>query len=320
MRVVTNCEYDTLFKNGLLTTGLPSTAQEASRRAIEKKALYPALLRDVESDKVSFVVSGDLVKHAYMGELPKEVQDTGLGEDGSDETKVATVNTPYVKVYIGAGTASFPSSDSLDVPVALLMKQTNTKTNDHALAQLDIAFSLGAVNLFVTVDERLASRGGSPYRAIPVICTSTMFKALERVQTIGESLACLAVLDAYGGYQTDDSGVVLTETVDLVVGDNGEQSLTISTGVDFDGGKLDLSVNVKNETRSDWTAAQSNASLAMTGPGVICTSGYFYSFDIIYPQDPSSNIKSVLFGYISRVATGSTGAKKKRKAISMLME
>ena len=69
---------DSFFQSGIENAGLPFTAEECSRRAIERKELYPALSKDLEAEKTAFLIKGSILTHAYMGEIPIAEVDKGF--------------------------------------------------------------------------------------------------------------------------------------------------------------------------------------------------------------------------------------------------
>jgi hypothetical protein len=265
--------------------------------------------------------------------LPTIDESTGI-----DSTEVAAVEgtepviaSEFVKICVGNGHPSFPNGSFVDVPIACLQKQTNTRSIIHACAMLDICFAMEAVQLFVVVDDRLSSRPGcSSYRAIPVIDTKVMFAALSRVRTVEKDFAMVAVV-SNGVEQVDPDGNVLLERIDLH--DNGDDTdnegdgssgryLTLSTGIEYDDGILELTVKVDDEntsiTRPTSICAQQNVALAVVGPGVATSKGYAFSFSVKCASDDSRNVDGILTGLINRVGGGGAGGiSRKRKAIPM---
>ncbi|KAJ1467814.1 hypothetical protein T484DRAFT_1755594 [Baffinella frigidus] len=342
MRVST-MELDAVFQNGIESMGMPYSAADASRLAHERRERHPAILKDVEVEKVSFVVPSGSLTGAYMGELPPPCTDVKQPETKAGEPEmgdpIAAANAvlasnEFVKICVGSGSTSFPSSEYVDVPVACLQKQTNTRCDLHACAMLDVAFALGAVDLFCITDDRFANRGaGSSYRAIPVINTKLLFASLQRVRSVAADHAMVAVA-IKGVVQTDAAGVELLERVELldeeVDSDDDDddeknttsQLLTLSTGVDYDDGVLELTVKVNEEdvtkTHPKSTHSQLNVALALVGPGVKTTKGYGFSFSVNCVADESRNVGGILTGFINRAPCGAGNVNvRKRKAIKM---
>jgi hypothetical protein len=356
---VSAMEMDAVFQNGLDALGMPYSATTASRLAHERRERYPALLKDVEVEKVSFVAPSTSLKHVYMGELPPAFEKQPETKPGEPEMgdPVAAANAAnaceFVKACVGSGTAAFPSADFVDIPVACLQKQTNTRSDVHACAMLDVAFALGAVDLFCITDDRFANRGlGSSYRAIPVINTKLLFASLQRVRSVSTDHAMVAVaLDNNGVVRTDAAGEELLARVELVGdmdvdvgedgGDDGDdtddgtaaaaaaakprsnnntttcQRLKLSTGVEYDDGVLELSISVLEEdatkTHAGCVHAQSNVALALVGPGVMTTKGYAFSFSVICAADDSRSVQGILNGFINRAPCGTVGVTVRKR-------
>jgi hypothetical protein len=328
---ISNMEIDAVFQSGTESMGMPFNAIDASRIAVERRERCPALLKDIETEKVSFVVPGSALIGAYMGELPPVIEEPvvkPVDADGNDVVAVA-VQT-FVKICVGNVNTSFPSASSVDVSVTCLQKQTNTRCDEHACAMLDVAFALGAVDLWCITDDRYASRGsGSVYRAVPVINTKVLFASISRVREVNADYAMVAVATK-GVIQFDDQGVELLERVELasVCGDDSDidemvdtgMSLTLSTGVDYDDGVLELTMKVDEEnvtqTHPNSTHEQANVALALVGPGVKTSKGYGFSFSVKC-SDESRNVDGILNGFINRAPAGGSGMTLKRKAVKM---
>jgi hypothetical protein len=326
---MSSVEMDSIFQAGVETTGFPFTAVDANQRAMDTRMKYPALMKDIESDKVAFVVQSNNLTSAYMGDLPS-ITDTKMSDATTTNGDATTIISEYVKICVGGGTSSFPSCDFVDVPLAYLQKATNTKSDAHAVALLDVAFGLSAVDMFCITDDRWASRDGrSPYRAIPVINTTKLFAAIQGVRSISVDHAMVAT-SVNGILQMDSDGKEILERVDLhgddddTDNDEGESEcnlLTLKTGIPYDDGELSLTVNVRDEdttkTKPKSVHSQSNNALALVGPGVKTSKGYAFSFSVKC-SDESRDIDGILTGYINRASGGgSSGISRKRKAVKM---
>ncbi|KAJ1467025.1 hypothetical protein T484DRAFT_3632002 [Baffinella frigidus] len=330
---ISSMEMDAVFQNGIETMGMSYNAIDASRLATERRERYPAMLKDIETEKVSFVVPSDTLKTAYMGELPTPVDTNAdskpIDSEGGNGDMFAEMPV-FVKICVGSGHPAFPASNFVDVPITCLQKQTNTRCDKHACAMLDVALALSAVDLFCITDDRFASRGtGSSYRAIPVIDTKKMFACIARVRTVNADHAMVAVF-SNGVAQMDESGAEVLERIELadVGGDDSDDDgvehngmlLTLSTGVDYDDGVLELSVNVNEEdvtkTHPLSKCDQSNMGLAIVGPGVKTTKGYSFSFSVKCAADESRNVIGILNGFINRAAAAGS-ISRKRKSVKM---
>jgi hypothetical protein len=198
----------------------------------------------------------------------------------------------------------------------------------HACAMLDVAFGMGAVDLFCITDDRFASKGGSPYRAVPVINTKKLFECLKLVRSLHTDHALVAVA-TNGVIQVDTMGVEVLERVELLdQGDDDDEDddgstmkLVLPTGVSYEDGMLELTVNVESEdtrtTKPKSKYEQANVALAMVGPGVKTTKGYFFSFSVKC-ADSNRDVDGILSGFINR-APGSHGGSNslKRKCVPM---
>lgn len=311
-------EMDAVFQRGIDAAGMPSSVDEACKMAVAHRERYPSLMKDVEVEKAALVVSGNNLIGAYMGELPDV--DSSNGDDGVQVSE-------FVKMIVSGSTA-FSGSEYVDIPIHALQKQTNCKSNEHAVALLDIALSAGAVNLFCVTDQRWANKGtNSMYRAIPVIDTTILFGALDKIRSVGSDYAMVAKV-VNGSILLDDSGVEVLEKIDLINDpsdtDSGDgNTLVLPTGFSFDDGLLDLVIRVDSEdlhkTHSEYTHYQKNAALALVGPGVLSSKGYHFQFDVRC-NDSNNDISRVFHGYVNRssCAGGTAGmVARKRKAISM---
>ena len=323
---------DAYFKNGIVPTELASTAFEAKNRAMAHREMYPAILNDEETEKVCFTVAGSNLKHCYMGDIvdPSAVVAAPVCvkvEDSTVASAVVSAVVPaapaFIKVFVGSGTASFPSCDYLDMPLECLQKQTNTLSNEHASALLDIAFAMGAVDLLVTSDERLINKGASPYHCIPVVNTRVLFSAFDRIRKVESDHAMVASVDPRGEYVFDTDGLIVLERVELGEEDGRGSTITIATGDTYDGGKLFMTVGVieedLTETRPKWDAPQKNPALALVGPGVKTTFGYYFRIDVRSAADPEKDVRGVVVGYINR-ASGSSSATRKRRLAEMTFD
>ena len=310
------------------------------RIANDRRDLYPALLKDIETEKVCFVVPANCIKGAYMGELPEPVPvaadtepvqtDTMVGAFPVDVNAAATPPTAsFVKLCVGTGSSVFPNCEYVDIALSVLQKQTNTCSDAHACALLDIAFAMGAVQLFVITDDRWRSRGDrSCNRAVPVIDTAVFFASLKRVRAISTDHA-MVVKEVAGVAQIDtETGAEVLERVELVEDDydeddDGSLSLKLKTGVDYDDGALDIVFKIADEdlvkTRGDSVFAQKNGSLALCGPNISTTKGYYFKFNVRCDADASRDVPCILHGYINRASGGSSSSSitRKRKAITM---
>jgi len=322
---------DAYFKNGIVATALASTALEAKNRAMAHQEMYPAILHDEETEKLCFTVSGSNLKQCYMADIvdpsaavaaPAFVKVEDSAAASAVVPAVVSAAPAFVKVFVGGGTASFPSCDYLDMPIEVLQKQTNTSSNEHASALLDIAFAMGAVDLLVTSDERLLNKGASPYHCIPVINTRVFFSTLDRIRKVESDHAMVASINPRGEYVFDEDGIVVLERVELEAKDGRGSTITIATGDTYDGGKLFMTVSVieedLTETRPKWDAPQKNPALALVGPGVKTTLGYYFRIDVRNAAEPANDVRGIFVGYINQ-ASGSSSTTRKRKSIELSM-
>jgi hypothetical protein len=323
MRVAAT-EIDAVFQRGVESIGMPSTAAEASRRAVAHREMYPALLKDVEDQKVSFVVPSSSLNGAYMGELPTYATTTVDDADSTTASDDTTNVQTFVKLVVGAGTTSFPSCEYVDIPVSSLKKQTNTGSDEHACAMLDIALAMGAVHLWVVCDDRWANKGDrSCYRAVPVIDTTIMFAALDLVRSMHADYSMVAQR-ANGTILVDMEGSEILKRVEFIDDeDDDRKMLVLSTGIEYDDGVLELNVTINEEdlskTQPKSILPQSNVALAICGPYVHTSKGYKFEFGVRC-ADASFDVPRVLHGYINRAPNGGGGSgiiTRKRKAISM---
>ena len=303
---------DAYLKDGAASVGFPSSAVDAKSRAEAWQDRYPAILNDIETEKLCFMVEGTVLKRGYMGEIECEAVEGGESTSAVKE---------FVKLFPVSGDVEgnpFTAAEYVDIPTSILQKQTNTSSNEHACAMLDLAMGVGALTLVTTFDARLINKGLSPYRALPVIDTAELFACLHRVKTVSNDCAQIATVDSQGDFVTDEYGLVVTERVELQDAATGGSTLTLSTGKDYDGGKLFLTVNVDKHdlavVRPTWDLPQKNNALALVGPGVKTSAGYFFRFDVINESIP--DVIGVVAGYINR-SSGSSIACKKRKLVSM---
>jgi hypothetical protein len=345
---ISRTEIDAVFQGGIEASGLPTSAAEAMRRANDRREAFPALIKDIEVEKVSFVAPAPSLSGAYMGEAPVSsgvaavadaavadaaVADAGATTVAEESTAGAPPVTEFVKLFIGsAKSTAFPSCDYVDVPLACLQRQTNTKSDGHALALLDIALAMGAVNLFVVCDDRWRSRGDqSCYRGVPVVDTGLLFACLDRVRAVEEDHAVVVPFSPHGGggVRLDMDGVELTERVDLQHDEDegiSGSTLTLATGVSYDDGVLDLVVGTAAEdlgvSKPLSVSPQKNVALALCGPGVHTSKGYAFSFNVRCAKDSKYDVPRILHGYINRAAgaAGAGGLSKKRKATTMCAE
>ena len=63
-------DIDAVFSTGVENLGFAFSAMEATARACAQREKYPSLSKDLEVDKIAFVVRGSDITGAYMGELP----------------------------------------------------------------------------------------------------------------------------------------------------------------------------------------------------------------------------------------------------------
>jgi hypothetical protein len=106
-------------------------------------------------------------------------------------------------------------------------------------------------------------------------------------------------------------------------GDHSNQLLTLSTGIEYDDGILDITIAVNEtdltKTQPTSTYTQSNVALALVGPGVCTKKGYAFSFSVRCDADASRNVDGILRGHVNRAPCGANGGgvSRKRKAIAM---
>ena len=333
---ISKTEIDAVFQGGIEASGLPTSAAEAMRRANDRREAYPALIKDIETEKVSFAAPAPSLTGAYMGEAPVRAvppppsADAVVADAGEESTAGEPPVPEFVKLFVGgAKSTAFPSCDYVDVPLACLQRQTNTKSDGHALALLDIAFALGAVNLFVVCDDRWRSRGDqSCYRGVPVVDTALLFACLDRVRSVEEDHAVVALCgpNGAGGVRLDADGVELTGRVELQHDEDegiSGSTLTLATGAPYDDGVLELVVGTVPEdlgvSKPLSVCPQKNVALALCGPGVHTSKGYAFSFNVRCAKDSKHDVPRILHGYINRAA-GAGGISKKRKATTMCAE
>jgi hypothetical protein len=333
MRISTT-EIDAVFQRGIDAVGMPSSLEDACRVANTHRDRYPALLKDLEVEKVSFVAQAKSLSGAYMGELPvyAELVDAGVVSSDAIAPPAVVEQSPdvplFVKMIVGTVSGAFPGCEYVDIPMHCLRKQTNTKSDAHACALLDIALAMGAVNLWVVTDPRWANKvGSSPYRAVPIIDTVAFFGALELVRSVGTDHAMVAKV-VNGEILKDTNGVEVLDRIELCDDVDGDAEdgcmLTLRTGVQYDDGFLDLVVKIHGEdltkTKPLSTASQSNMALALVGPGVKTTKGYAFQFNV-RAVDEANNIPRILYGFLNRAPCGGSNSgliARKRKAIRML--
>jgi hypothetical protein len=316
-------QIDSIFQPGIENIGLPFSAEEGQRRAVERKELYPALMKDLEAEKTCFVVHGSKLTHAYMGEVPVVEVDVGA------ETDMAALANPmeYIKVVVG-NMGVLGQADYVDVKLDLIKKQTNTVSIEHGCALLDVAFAMGAVNLVVCFDPRWSNRG-SCYRAIPVIDTAVLFAALKNVRSIEDGYATV-VTCVNGVPEKDELGQEITTRIALETedGESDDETqgseqlahiLSLKTEHRYDDGFLELKVKVTAEdtsTTRGFKASVSNTSLSIVGLGVNSSKAYPFAFGVVC-ANPSDNIPGVVQAFMSRGLTPGGGVSRKRKAIKM---
>jgi hypothetical protein len=184
-----------------------------------------------------------------------------------------------------------------------------------------VSLAMGAVDLFVSLDERLVSKGLCPYRAYPVVNTNVLFEALEKVQTVEEDYAEVVMVNTNGSYKLGEDGDVLVEKIPLVPVESGGATLTLPTGVAYDGGKLELDVNIIEEdlgkTQPTWAQSKKNVALSLCGPGVSTSAGFRFAFNIRYGSPARTDMLGIVVGTINRAAGGGASLCKKRKLVSM---
>ena len=262
------------------------------------------------------MVEGALLKRGYMGEIERDV---AMDVEGDGATAPAVQE--FIKLYHGSGdldASTLGLSEYVDVPISCLQKQTNTTSNEHAVAMLDLALGVGALTLVTTFDPRLVNKGLSPYRAIPVINTAELFACLSQIKNVSATDAQISVLNPQGGFTTDENGVVVTERYEFEAAAGGGHTITLPVGKKYDGGDLYLTVGVEKQdlavVRPTWDKPQKNNSLALVGPGTTTSAGLYFKFDVVTEGLP--DVLGVVVGYINK-ASGSSTASKKRKLVSM---
>ena len=342
-------EIDAVFQAGIDMVGMPYSAAEAMKNASDRREKYPAIMNDIELEKVSFLVKGESLRKAYMGELPvKAVEATGDGASlsngapmgaGMDSQMITTAmagansspaaSPEFVKMFVGSGCAAFPSCDYVDIPTDVLMKQTNTTNEEHACALLDVALSFGAVHMLIICDDRWRSRGSqSCYRGVPIVDTNIMFAAMKRLRSVDtdNDMVTVSLHNKDGTTLLDKDGMEITEQIEMLsqLADfSGGMSIKLDTGVDFDDGRIDLVVSITEEdlskTRPLSITPPPNKALALCGPGIFTSKGYAFSFNVRCAANPSNDVPRIFHGYINRSSAGGGGggSGKKRKAITM---
>jgi hypothetical protein len=317
---------DSFFQSGIENVGLPFTAEEGSRRATERRELYPALSKDLEVEKTAFLVKGGILTHAYMGEIPVAEIDNG------SQTDMALLANPqeYVKVCVG-NMPSLSQCDYIDIKMDLIKTQTNTLSVEHGCAFLDVAFALGAVNLVVFFDPRWSNRG-SCYRAIPVIDTNILFAVLKNVRSIQDGFAIVASV-VNGVPLKDEMGEEITTRIALEkeAGDDDDDDdedaeqtaniLSLKTDARFDDGFLALKIKVTAEdtyTSRDYKERAPNSSLSIIGLGIGSSKAYPFAFDVVC-TDPGDNIPGVVQAFMNRGLAVAGGISRKRKAVKMCL-
>lgn len=328
---VSETEIDALFQRGVESIGMPSSSSEASRRGTERRDLYPALLKDIEVEKVSFVVPAASIPGSYMGDIPlAEKIGPVTSQAGVDEVPSTP---PFIKLVVGTGSVVFPSCEYVDIPLSAIQKQTNTRSPEHACAMLDVALAMGAVHLWVICDDRWANRGdASCYRAVPVLDTTILFGSLDYIRNITTDHAMVAQM-VDGVILKDSDGAEILQKIELVEDDDESESgsddsdglmLVLPTGVEYDDGFLDLTVKLTEEdlskTKPSSVLPQSNVALAICGPGMHTSKGYAFQFGVRCATNPLRDVPRIVHGYINRAPAGSGGVgqiTRKRKAITM---
>jgi hypothetical protein len=304
---------DAILQKGVENVGLPFTSEEASRLSIKRKALYPALEKDLETEKCIFILKGEHLTKAYISDDPLEETDQDRNND--DEANAVAKKSEFVKISIG-NVATAPMCDYIEVENTLLMKQTNTIANKHAHGFLDVAFALGAVDMVVCYDPRWANKG-SCYRGVPVINTDKMFAVLKNIRSVeGDHVM------VYTG-KTDDYGDVIEKVYMHESGNHGStgvcKMVTLKTDVAFDDGFLTLTVNTLEEdtfkSRS-YKAQKKNPALSVVGLGVGSAKCYDFAYGVVC-NDPANNVACVMHGFMNREVASSGGIGKKRKSGNM---
>ena len=315
---------DAVLQCGVQNVGLPFSVEESQRRATERKDLYPALQKDLEGEKACFIVEGNKLTSAYMGDIPVAEVD-----NGSETNLAALANPPqFIKICVGNITG-LSECDYIDVKLELMKKQTNTVSIEHACALLDVAFSMGAVNLVVMYDPRW-SNSGSCYRAVPVIDTEVLLGVLKNVRAIEDGYATVVVC-VNGVPQKNEDGVEITTRIKLEKEDNDDDDtdgddeqetkiLSLKTDVRFDDGVLELKVKVTDEDTSmtrNYMQAAPNAALSIVGLGMASTKAYPFSFGVVC-TNTKDNIPGIVQAFMTRGIV-SAGMGRKRKAVKMIL-
>jgi hypothetical protein len=140
---------------------MPATLEAARHAAHEKKEAFPVISRDVEEQDVSFFLPAAAVCRAAT-----------ISEHALESDAVVSVSG-WSEDPMDAGVA-------LDVPVAVLLRQTNGKDVVWARTLLELAINMGCAEFLVFACEYFrkgAGAGLSHLRAVPVLDTRRMFAA-----------------------------------------------------------------------------------------------------------------------------------------------
>jgi hypothetical protein len=141
---------------------MPASLEAARHAALAKREDFPVISKDVEAQDVAFFLrtvcrAATLSEHAL--ESDGLVSVCGWSEDPMD-----------------AGAA-------LDVPVAVLLRQTNAADVVWARTLLELAINMGCVEFLVFTSDYFRKGGGganvSHLRAVPVLDTRRLFAAVR---------------------------------------------------------------------------------------------------------------------------------------------
>jgi hypothetical protein len=142
---------------------LPSSLNEALSTASNKSIAVPWIAQDLVKDAVSFY------RQTCSTETSCEIVEI-VDKSGVSKNAVR---------LCGWSDERSENINNIDVMEETFLAATNATRLDHAIALMQVAFSMGAVSLFITHDSFLAKNNASALRALPIISASKMFKKMK---------------------------------------------------------------------------------------------------------------------------------------------
>ena len=270
----------------LMQTDLPNIAasqKQYNETVAAKKEKYPMLTKDLEDNKAAF----------FMQKMPC----TSFLND----EKHTSGNSGTVQLVLGAGVLD--QSDCVDIPVASLLKYTNTKNTTHACAIIECAAALGALRMFIVYNQYWGRSGASAYRGIPLIDTGVFFGNLTKEK----------LLDVSDGLS---AGVVDATT-----------TTTINTSCAYDNMLIDLEIHVLPELCTNSTEKIPVSDCTIVGPGFAHSNAYKFMVNLRSDEDPDDCVKGVFVGYFNASSTSSSApgswgdvAKFKRRRLCSMLD